>query len=412
MNVHVREALNQRSNKTIGRDIIPVKPKAPTMSEMVAANGTEPTKRLAFTRASEIRMVPVSFMWDGRVPRGKVTGIEGRMGTGKTTLITAIMAAVTKTGTLPGHSREVPGGAAMMISLEDDAADTLVPRLTAAGADLSRCHLFSGYDFGGEVRDGVLNLVLDMGRLREAMMDLRVVYLGIDPLVAVLGNKISYKDEQEMRAQILAPMKQVAEGTGAAMSFIRHFRKAGGAKEDAGGGSIGIGSSCRSVLRVDEDPETPERFLLSSVKSSVSKKPATLGYRLEEVRITPEITTSRIVWDGESTWTADSLAARSMDGEAGARETEAKEWLRDALASGPRSAKELLRAAESDGIARRTLQRAGDVLGISKKRKGFGEGSEWSLPLHSRQESPFAPSSYTSRMDGTNGADDMVEVEL
>lgn len=94
-------------------------------------------------------------------------------------------------------------------------------------------------------------------------------------LRAAVGQSVnSYKDQDVRR--ILAPLAQVAEETGAAIVFTRHFRKGGGAAEDAGGGSVGIGAACRSVLRVDKDPENPERLLLSSVKSSVSKKPPTL----------------------------------------------------------------------------------------------------------------------------------------
>jgi len=38
----------------------------------------------------------------------------------------------------------------LMYSGEDDPADTLAPRLLAAGADLSRVHFISGTRTGGE----------------------------------------------------------------------------------------------------------------------------------------------------------------------------------------------------------------------------------------------------------------------
>ena len=62
------------------------------------------------------------------------------------------------------------------------------------------------------------------------------------------------------------------------------------------------------------------------------------------------------------------------------RAQEAEIWLRRALNDGARSANELFRAGEAEGIPRRTLQRAADVLKVEKERKGFGEGSSWSLP--------------------------------
>lgn len=371
-------------------------------------NGVVSVKRLALVCAASVAMVPVSFLWNQRVPRGKLTCLEGRMGVGKTTTLTAIIAAVTRGWPLPGQA-STPQGAAILISMEDGQADTLVPRLTAAGADVGRCHLFGGYEVGGEMAGGIFSLSEDCQRLRWAIEEKGAAVVVIDPFTATLGTSVnSYKDQDVRR--VLAPLAQVAEDTGAAIIFSRHFRKGGGAAEDAGGGSVGIGAACRSVLRVDPDPENPARFLLSSVKSSVSKRPSTLGYRIEQVTFpgtaSVPIVTSRIAWDGESAWTADALAAHAMSTEERPRADEAQDWLRDALGAGGRPAKELFRAADAEGIPRRTLQRAADVLQVAKERKGFGEGSIWSLPVSIRAtEAPFAPSTGMARM-GTNGANE------
>jgi hypothetical protein len=151
------------------------------------------------------------------------------------------------------------------------------------------------------------------------------------------------------------------------------------------------------VLRVDRDPENSDRYLLSSVKSSVSRKPPTLGYRIESVILpgNEAIETSRITWDGESVWTAETLASHAMNAEERPRADEAQEWLRDALKDGQRAAKELFRAAENDGIPKRTLQRAADVLNVHRERKGFGEGSSWSIRA---KDTPFAPSKSVTPM--------------
>jgi hypothetical protein len=369
-----------------------------------STDDTTPIKRLALVCAADVRMEPVRWQWHERIPLGKVTGIEGRMGVGKTTILAALIAAVTRGSSLPGQAT-TPCGDAILISLEDGLADTLVPRLMAAGAALDRVHIFNGYSFGSETVGGVFNLGEDVERLREAIETTGATLVAIDPFTATLGATVnSYKDQDVRR--VLAPLAQVAEDTHAAIVFNRHFRKGGGVAEDAGGGSVGIGAACRSVLRVDADPETPERYLLSSVKSSTSKKPPTLGYHIEGATVpgrTP-IETSKIVWDGVSTWTADALATQAMSTEERPRAEEAQDWLRDALDNGGKSAKELFKAAEAEGIPRRTLQRAADVLKVEKERKGFGEGSNWSLPASIRgKATPFAPSKSMARM-GTNGA--------
>lgn len=387
------------------------------------ANGTNERnriKRLAFVCASDVKMEAVRYLWEGFIPLGKVTGIEGRMGDGKTTIIGAVAAAVTTGGPLPGQS-STPQGAVGIISLEDDKGDTLVPRLCAAGADLKLCHLFDGYEFGGATEAGMFDIADDIERLRWIIEDKGLRYVAIDPFTAALPQSVNSHKDQDVRRVVLAPLAQLAADTGAAIVFVRHFRKSGGSAVDAGGGSGGIGNACRSVLRVDPDPETAERYLLSSVKTSTSKKPPTVGYRIEGVTLPhagsdgEPIVTSRIAWDGISTWTADTLAAHAMNSEDRPRADEAQDWLKDALLGGPRLAKELFRAADSDGIPRRTLQRAADVLGVLKERRGFGEGSNWSLPDSIRaKETPFAPSKTMAQMgtNGTNGERPVLDIAV
>jgi RecA-family ATPase len=374
---------------------------------------SESEKRLAMILAADVRIQPVAWTWQGRIPLGKVSGIDGMMGRGKTQILVNVLAAVTRGTALPGQDA-TPQSDVILISLEDGYADTIVPRLMAADANLFRVHLFDGYMFGGERTDGMFSLAEDIERLRWAIEEHDAHFVGIDPFTAALPSQVnSYKDQDVRR--LLAPLAKVAEDTETAIVFTRHFRKGGGAPEDAGGGSVGIGAACRSVLRVDTDPENPERFLLSSVKSSVSKKPPTIGYHIEGVEIPyrqcqdvqgpalAPVKTSKIVWEGESTWTAETLAAQAMGSEERPRTEEAQDWLRDALSGGSRQAKELFRTAEADGIAKRTLHRAADALQVVKERKGFGEGSTWSLPSFIRAKiSPFVPSKSMAQM-GTNG---------
>jgi hypothetical protein len=403
--------LDARARRTIGK---PISANGASIHDTPenGANGTNGVlalKKLALIRASDVTMQPVEWLWDGRIPRGKLSGLEGRMGTGKTTVLAAVMAAVTRGIPLPGHNGEALHGPAILISLEDDKSDTLVPRLKAAGADLSICRLFDGYEFEGEMEGGVFNLSQDVERLRRAIEETGAVFVAIDPFMATIDSSVNSHKDQDVR-RVLAPLGQVAEATGAAITFVRHFRKGGGVAEDAGGGSGGIGNAFRSVMRVDRDPEDDQRLLLSSVKSSVSAKPATLGYRIEEARFDDalDIVTSKIRWDGESTWTAEALANHSMDAEDRPRATEAEGFLRDALSGGPRLAKEIFRAGDSEGIPKRTLQRAADTLKVAKDRKGFGEGSVWSLPshsCHSRRENTSTPMGTDG---GANGGSELL----
>src|SRR6516225_9389976 len=93
--------------------------------------------------AADVTPQPVEWLWPGRVALGKLTLIAGEAGLGKSQLSVAMVAAVTTGGPWPCGEGQAPLGSAIVLSAEDGAADTIVPRLLAAGADLTRVHLVS-----------------------------------------------------------------------------------------------------------------------------------------------------------------------------------------------------------------------------------------------------------------------------
>ena len=84
------------------------------------------------------------------MPVGKLTILAGAAGTGKTTLALALAVVLTAGGRWPDGSQCKQPGNVLIWSSEDVADDTLVPRLIASGADLSRCHFIDGIAQDGE----------------------------------------------------------------------------------------------------------------------------------------------------------------------------------------------------------------------------------------------------------------------
>ena len=80
---------------------------------------------------------PVSWLWPGHIPLGRITLLVGRPGEGKSFLTTDAAARVT-TGTLWPDGGDCPNGSVILISAEDDPADTIRPRLDAHCADVRR----------------------------------------------------------------------------------------------------------------------------------------------------------------------------------------------------------------------------------------------------------------------------------
>src|SRR5262249_29506077 len=93
--------------------------------------------------AAEIEPEPVNWIWPGRLARGKQTVFAGDPGVSKSTLSATITATVTTGAIWPCNEGRSPVGSVIILSAEDGAADTIIPRLMAAGADRSKVHIVS-----------------------------------------------------------------------------------------------------------------------------------------------------------------------------------------------------------------------------------------------------------------------------
>ena len=109
-------------------------------------NQTGPQKpRLATTRLDGIRPLPIRFLVPDLIPLGKLVLFAGDGGNGKTALTLDITANVTRGRPCFGLQYDAPPPAeVLLISCEDDFGDTVVPRLLAAGADLTKVFRVDG----------------------------------------------------------------------------------------------------------------------------------------------------------------------------------------------------------------------------------------------------------------------------
>jgi AAA domain len=96
-----------------------------------------------WTSLSEVQPLPVQWLWDGRIPTGKVTLLDGEPGSGKSLLALDLAARVSRGAAMPLNRSKPPGPAdVILFNADDSLSDTVRPRLEAAGADLSRIHAF------------------------------------------------------------------------------------------------------------------------------------------------------------------------------------------------------------------------------------------------------------------------------
>lgn len=105
-------------------------PSPPDIAAALDALGIEP--KVELLRANSIRPEKICWLWNGWLAAGKLHILGGAPGTGKTTL-SLKMASIISRGGKWMDGTEAPAGNVLIWSSEDDAADTLIPRLIASG---------------------------------------------------------------------------------------------------------------------------------------------------------------------------------------------------------------------------------------------------------------------------------------
>jgi hypothetical protein len=329
--------------------------------------------------AAEIEPERVEWLWGGRLARGKHTCIAGEPGTGKSQVSVALAATITTGGQWPCDEGCAPLGSIVILSAEDGAADTIVPRLHAAGADLSRVHIVSAVcDEGHRSFD----LKADLHLLEEKTAQIGdAALIVIDPISSYMGKADSHKNA-DVRG-ILEPIAEMAERTGIAVLTVTHFKKPnGGAATKALHkfiGSVAFVAAARAAFVVAEDPKDASRRLLLHAKNNLAEAPDGLAFRLKERVVGEGIIASCIAWEPEPiTMTADEVL--STGDKSSLALDEAIEFLLTLLADGPLPSKQIEREADETGISKQTLRRAKKELCIKPYKGGMKEGWLCALP--------------------------------
>jgi AAA domain len=350
--------------------------------------------------AADIEPEPIEWLWLDRIAVGKQTIIAGEPGLGKSQLTAFMVAAVTTGGHWPNGEGRAPLGSAIILSAEDDPADTIVPRLIAAGADRSRVHIVSAVKRDDGTGRRMFNLQSDLVLLEAAMAQVGDVKLVIiDPISSYLGKADSHKNS-DVRAT-LEPVGEMAARLRVAVVEVTHFSKGGGTSANGRViGSIGFVAVARATFIVSPDPDdtSNSRRLFVPSKSNIGPPKDGLGFRVETRLIDGGIIAPAVNWDSLPVKrTADEILAAMAGGDRTSAKDDARIFLEDALSTGPVEVEVLEGAARAAGLLGvnqrisncKPLRAAADALGVLKLRSGFGPGASysWSLP-----DVPCAPS--------------------
>jgi hypothetical protein len=325
-------------------------------------------------RLADVAPEVVSWLWEGRIPLGKITVFDGDPGLGKSSMLSDLAARLSSGRPLPEETAGAAPADVLFIAHEDGLADTLRPRLDAAGADATRVHVVEGLaEEAGGLR--LPSIPGDLYALEAVIRERAIRLVVVDPLYAYLNAGTDAYSDHNVRSA-LAPLATVAERTRAAVVLVRHLRKTGGASAlYRGGGSIGIIGIARSGLLLAKDPDDETARVLACVKSNLGPPPASLVWRFAGG------TPPRLEWQGHSKYSADTLVnVQANDEEGRSAMDEARAFLRVILDAGPVLATDVMRQARQAGISDPTLRRAKSQLGVAAGKTSFGGKWEWSLP--------------------------------
>lgn len=382
-------------------------PKTERPARAAGPRRSEAKRHLVATPASEIKMERTEWLWGGRIPLGEVTLLAGMPGLGKS-MLTARLAAENSLGLLTGEP-----GATLIATAEDSPERTVVPRLKAWEADL-RVVRFVHVVEGGEGEDlpESISLPRDTDTLRETVEKTKTNLLVIDPLMAHLDAAVDSHRDQAVRGA-LNPLYFLARDHGCAVVVLLHLNKNAGSNPLLRiGGSMGLPAAARSALLLARDPDDPDgeqgsRRILAHTKCNVGPEAPSLQFEIEPILIPatdtePDVETARIELLGESDLTGTDLlsGATGNDEEKTSRLAEAEQFLRSALADGPRSSRDVKRAAEEAGVTPKTLRRARESLGVTDRREASGH-TTWQLPPEAH--APRAQGAGARSTEGAGG---------
>jgi hypothetical protein len=312
---------------------------------------------------ADVTETSVEWLWDGRIPLGEITILEGDPATNKSSLCCALAASLTNGVAMPhatSKGRPRKGGAVFLIG-EDSIPKTVKPRLVAAGADTKKVAVLAD-----------VNIPRDIDQIEEAIREIGAKLVVVDTITDFVSSNLL--SNQAVR-KALRPLRDLAERTQVAVVMLRHFNKKGSGKALLrGGGSVAITGMARSQLKLYKHPDDLHLRVLLQDKSNLGPLSPSLLFEI----VPTDGNQFRLEWHGET-----PLTIADLEGTKDKRPKleAAQSFLLKALADGPKEAGWIVDQAK--GIcSKRTLDEAKKSLELVTEREGKGKDHKafWALP--------------------------------
>lgn len=327
---------------------------------LTAIQADRPNNDLGLVRGSDVVAEVVRWLIAPYLPQGQLTLLVGDPGQGKTFVSLDIAAGMT-VGRPPFSPPCAPRN--VLYFSNEDAPSILRGRFDALGGDPKRIWF--------ESAERIITLA-DHSAIEAAVNQHEAALIVVDTVTTHFGAKVDFHKASEVAA-VLNPLTAMAQRTGAAILGLMHLNKSLQANSlYRVQGSTAFAGSARSILAIGTDPSDPTTRVMTHLKSNGAAEGTSQRFT---------IGSAGVVWCGTTELRAADVLGAEATTEDRSAKSAAMDFLREALASGSRNAKELEREAEAAGIHVRTLRRAKIELGV-KHRKASSFTGGWIWWLH------------------------------
>jgi RecA-family ATPase len=264
----------------------------------------------------DVEVRPIHWLWPGRIPKNRVTILAGDPDAGKSFVTLDIAARVSASIPWPDGCHPAtaapPNSRVLILSAEDNAHDTIKPRLLAMHANCDNIRIMEGVSVtapDGDTQPYEFDLDYYLDVLETQIAQYEPVMAIIDPIHAYMGDVDSHKNSEVRK--VLKGLGHVAERTETTFLAVMHLNKntAGKAIHRASGSGAYTAAARAVHLAVKDKDDHPEdeadrRRLLLTIKLNIARHPPGLAYRIGD--------DLQIEWGAEPvTTTADEALAET-----------------------------------------------------------------------------------------------------
>lgn len=346
------------------------------------------------TPFAAIPTAPASWLWPAYIPKNALTILSGPVGVGKSTILAALIAALSNGHPWPNHAPAAPTNT-LILTAPDNPPDRVAHRLRLHGANLDRVFTLAAADpdpdSDSQTAQSAAN-ALTLTDLTAAIARHHIGLVVLDPVSALLP-LADFCSEASVRAALHPLLTAIAHADVAVIATITttNSRPSNRRAAPAPDGAryrpwTGLAAS---VLHLAHTP-LPDLTAQESVSAAISAYRTLTVIKANHAAIPPAIH-CRIAANGTVVWAEIDADDPDLTPTEAMNRQDARVFLNEFLAESPARATEILTQAAALGFSERTIRRAkADLAIVSYRTKPYGHWT-WALPDQHRPPQTVQP---------------------